>query len=153
MKFKDLKDVRIFDSLSMGLEDNHKDSLISLMSKTCEDYSFLFEDLDEDLILYILPSLRRVYSKFFIDIPPILSHDESRLELFKLSFDLDEFLRYLHQMIIEKRDILNFFENLDSQSEFLSLVVQNYVSGKIKLTRCNDVVTKVRDLKIKRLYE
>jgi hypothetical protein len=154
MEYKSLSDINkpvIINAMLEGVSsDEHRLRLSELLKSTC-DYSGLFSDFDSELLTYILPSVRRVYSLMFIDTPPIFSNDPDRLELFKLSFDLDEFVKYLHDIVIDKSDVLDFFENLDVRSEFLMLVVQNYVSGKIKLTRTNNVKQLLREFKLKKM--
>lgn len=155
MTYKSLSDINrplIINAMLEGVSsDEHRSRLSEILKLTCDNYSDLFSDFDSDSLTYVLPSIRRVYSLMFIDIPPIFNNDPDRLELFKLSFDLDEFVKYLHDIVIDKSDVLDFFENLDVRSEFLMLVVQNYVSGKIKLTRTNDVKFLLREFKLKKL--
>lgn len=155
MNYKSLSDINkpvIINAMLEGLvNDEHRVSLSEILKLTCDNYSELFSDFDSELLTYVLPSVRRVYSLMFIDTPHIFNGDSDRLELFKLSFDLDEFLRYLHDIVIDRSGVLDFFENLDFRSEFLMLVVQNYVSGKIKLTRTNNVKELLREFKLKKL--
>ena len=54
------------------------------------------EDNISDLIL---PSIRRVFNKIYVQPPPLFLDNPLRLELYQLSFDIDEFIDYFIKMI------------------------------------------------------
>jgi len=117
----------------------------------------LFEDgsfyNDEDEIYKLIhPCFLRLYGKFFIT-PPTLLKDE-KLELFKLSFDKDEFLIYLLEMIPKVKMSLEHFDSLDRTNETLSLLVDNYVARVFnKVYNCDDCIMEIRNFKLKKTLE
>ena len=118
-----------------------------------------YEGEDETLDL-ILPAVARTFNKIFIDPPPIFkdtTYDEGiRLEMFQLSFDIDEFNEYLVEMLIKTKDSLKYFENIDRAAETVSLIVDNYVAILIKRVLESydikgEIVRLKRDKKLKEL--
>lgn len=118
-----------------------------------------YEGEDETLDL-ILPAIARVFNKIFIDPPPLFkdtTYDEGvRLEMFQLSFDIDEFNEYLVEMLIKTKDSLKYFENIDRAAETISLIVDNYVAILIKgvlesYDIKGEIVRLKRDKKLKEL--
>ncbi len=111
----------------------------------------LDDDKLEDLII---PCIRRAWSLVFIN-PPTLytrSRNDLRLELFKLLWDVDQFLDYLVDILPKSINNLDIFENIDRASEILNLISQNYVNGLI--SKCSnktieELTIEIRDLKIK----
>ena len=105
------------------------------------------------LLEYILPTIRRVYSKFFINPPNMLvsSIENKRLELFQLQFNLVEFLTFLSDKYIKNHNKLNDFKNLDTDSEILTLIVEDYIASKISYIssmHASDIPVEIRDIKI-----
>jgi len=174
MTFKDSKSLKEFDddnlynALCKGL--SHPDDISHLKDlfkdTTCLHYH-LFDDpiftekrnKTEDnpegnhLLEYILPTIRRAYSKFFINPPSMLvsSVENKRLELFKLQFNLVEFLTFLSEKFINNYDKLEDFKNLDTDSEILTLIVEDYIASKISYIssmHASDIPVEIRDIKI-----
>lgn len=114
------------------------------------------EDNIDDLIL---PSVRRVFCKVFTQPPPIFlnSHEDgSRLQMFQLSFDIDEFIEYFIEMIKVSETILSEFIYLDRTSQTLELIVDNYIAKLVKNVLEStdvkqDIQLLIRDKKIKGL--
>ena len=105
------------------------------------------------LLEYILPTIRRAYSKFFLNPPSILvsSVENKRLELFQLQFNLVEFLTFLSDKYIKNHNKLNDFKNLDTDSEILTLIVEDYIASKISYIssmHASDIPVEIRDIKI-----
>ena len=97
--------------------------------------SFYYDD-DSTLDL-VLPSVRRVFAKVFIDPPSLFKGDteKQRYQLFILYFNIDEFIEYLIDMMIKCKKSLEYFENIDRTSETLTLIVDNYIAGLVKMVR------------------
>lgn len=179
MNFKDVKSLKEFDNdmlydiLCKGI--SHPDDishLKELFKDTTTLHYHLFdnpfftekknkteENPDGDNLLeYVLPTVRRAYSKFFINPPGILtsSIENKRLELFQLQFNLVEFLTFLSEKFIKNHDKLDDFKNLDTDSEILTLIVEDYISSKISYIasmHTSDIPKEIRDIKISRHLE
>jgi hypothetical protein len=150
----ELQSEPIFNALLKGTEGENRDLLRELMVNTCQSNlfsdSFWFTELDGDYpIEYVLPAVRRVFASFFIQIPPLLGSDQKRVELFQLQFNLEEFLIEVSNKIktIER---LSDFEHIDKASTVLQLIVDNYVSGKIKMTRVDNLTQTIREIKLEK---
>ena len=142
----------IVDALCQGIDAQYITSFKSLLEYVITDKYELFDReefkgalyLDEDETLdLILPAVRRVFGKIFID-PPTLFKDTSygralpenlRYKLFMMYFNADEFIDYLVDMFIRSKDCLQHFEHIDRTSETLTLIVDNYVAGLVKRVR------------------
>jgi hypothetical protein len=112
--------------------------------------SQLYEDEDDYLDL-ILPTFRRVWGGVYTQPPPIFKSDQ-RLELYRLNFDIDEFLDYLKVSFIKSKGCLDYFEHMDRTPKHLELIVDNYISLLVKkVLDCEDYVEEVRMLKLKKL--
>jgi hypothetical protein len=118
-----------------------------------------YEGEDQTLDL-ILPAVVRVFNKVFIDPPHIFKDttydDGIRLEMFQLSFDIDDFNKYLVDMLLKTKNALIDFENIDRTAETISLIIDNYIAGLISnVLDSYDIkgeVTKLRrDRKLKEL--
>jgi len=124
----------------------------------------IYNDEDEILDL-ILPAVRRVFGKVFIDPPKVFIQDtlvretngwkdDGRLELFRLHYNIDDFLDYLKSMILSNMNCLDEFTNLDRSVTLLEIIVDNYIAGLIKLvTESENIKEDIRDLKIKNLID
>lgn len=107
-------------------------------------------DGEEETGDLILPSVRRVFGKVFIQPPQIL--DKDRLDLFRLYFNIDEFLDYLIETLKKTKNVLKEFPYLDQTSETLTLIVDNYIAELLhKTTNCDDRKQEIRDLKINKI--
>ena len=174
MDFKDSKSLkefdndRLYDALCKGI--SHPDDISHLKDlykdTTLLHYHFFDDPIftekrnkTEDnpegnhLLEYILPTIRRAYSKFFLNPPSILvsSVENKRLELFQLQFNLVEFLTFLSDKYIKNHNKLNDFKNLDTDSEILTLIVEDYIASKISYIssmHASDIPVEIRDIKI-----
>ena len=171
---KDLDNVVLLDTLLRGLK-NEQDSisLRKLFKETINTHHRLFEHKvftktinkteinpeGNNRLEYVLPTVRKVYSKFFIDLPGLFNPTNQylktvkdlRLELYQLQFNLEEFLTELSDKFKKNSKALNDFENLDSTTEIMTLIVENYVAGKLKyaLEKTNsDIQSEIRDTKL-----
>ena len=139
----------IVDALCQGIDAQYIPSFKSLLEYVItEKYDLFNRDefkgalyLDEDETLdLILPAVRRVFGKIFID-PPTLFKDYSygrdlpenlRYKLFMMYFNPDEFIDYLVDMFIISKDCLQHFEHIDRTAETLTLIVDNYVASLVQ---------------------
>ena len=133
--------------------------LMDLFKDTTTTYSSIFDvvpfinknDVSDDvnLLEYILPSVKRAYSKFFINPPGLLNNE--RLDLYKLQFNLQEFLLFLRDKFIENYKSLENFKFLDTNSEILTLIIEEYVASKISYVssiKMSNIKEEIRDIKI-----
>ena len=101
-----------------------------------EEFEGSFYEGEDETLDLILPAVVRAFNKVFVNPPQIFedtTYDEGiRLEMFQLSFDVDDFNEYLVDMLLKSKDLLEDFENLDRTAETISLIVDNYVAGLIK---------------------
>lgn len=116
---------------------------------------YVDDDKIEDLIL---PSIRRAWASVFIQPPSLFSFKSDdqynrRGELFQLLWNIDEFIDYLLEILPKVKDTLKEFEFLDKTAQTLELIVQNYINSlidKCKTKRGDELLTDIRDLKIKK---
>jgi hypothetical protein len=160
----ELNDIDLFLVLCKGINNNEDMSnLMNLFKETTTKYSSIFDvepfitiqDISEEnpegynLLEYILPSVKRVYSKFFINLPGLFNNE--RLNLFKLQFNLEEFLLLLKEKFIKNKEVLNNFEYLDKNTEILTLIVDEYVASKVSYVssiNTTKIKEEIRDIKI-----
>ncbi len=174
MNFNDIKSIKeldleiVYDTLCSGIRDTELQSKFRKLSKkTLSEYHHLF-DIDAfttkryqtennpdgyNALQYVLPTLKRVFSRFFIKTPEVFENNlfTGKLELFQLQFDLEEFLLFFSKKYEKNWNCLQGFENLDAVSEVLTLIVQDYVSQKIEVvhsTPQNEIKSIIRDKKI-----
>lgn len=142
----------IIDALCQGIDSKYLNSFKSLLEYVIDEKYNLFDIeefkgalyLDEDETLdLVLPAVRRVFGKIFID-PPTLFKDSNygrvlpenlRYKLFTMYFNVDEFIEYLIDMFVKSKDCLKHFEHIDRTSETLTLIVDNYVAGLVQRVR------------------
>jgi hypothetical protein len=179
MGFKDAKSLKefdndsLYDALCKGINDqNHINHLKDLYKDTTTLYYHLFDHsvftemnnkTDENpdgnnLLEYILPTVKRAYSKFFINTPSIFNNINAnfRLELFQLQFNLQEFLKFISDKFIKNHQVLDDFKNLDTDSEILTLIVEDYMASKISYVasvKQTDIQKEIRDIKISKHLE
>jgi hypothetical protein len=135
----------IVNSLCKGIDNQYIHSFTSLMNYIIEEKYNLFDReefkkslyLEEDETLdLILPAVRRVFGKIFIDPPTLFKetgyNSGSRYKLFTMYFNIDDFVDYLIDMFIKSKDCLQHFEHIDRTSETLTLIVDNYVAGLVQ---------------------
>ena len=116
------------------------------------DFMGALYDGENDTIELILPTIRLVWSKFFVNYPSIFQSKLDKLELYQLMFNIDEFIDYLIDMFIKSKSLLLNFENLDRTSETLTLIVNNYVAMIVKRAlESKDVKREIRDIKINKI--
>ncbi len=159
----DLYRRELFFILSKGVDAKYQMEFLELLNYVVEKKSQLFnvkellgelyegEDNISDLIL---PSIRRVFNKIYVQPPTLFLDNPLRLELYQLSFDIDEFIDYFIEMIKISRSCLDIFEYLDKTVQTLELIVDNYVAKIVKLVLDSSNLTKdieqiQRDKKIK----
>ncbi len=115
-----------------------------------EDFEGKLYGDDEETAYLILPSVRKAWASFFVYPPALFSG--KKLELFQLLFDADEFVEYLAETLPKVKSSLSSFEKLDRTAETLSLIVANYVAGKVEQARLSkDPASDIRDAKLRRL--
>ncbi len=171
-EFKSLKDLdsdHLYTTLCGGINSQSDiKHLMDLFKDTTRLHYDLFTDpiffekKDSDsnsVIEYVLPTLRRAYSKFFINTPGIFSTStyqnpvNTRLELYQLQFNLREFLEFLSDKFLKNYDKLNDFENLDTNSEILTLIVEDYIGSKVSYVTSvpvDEIQKEIRDIKLSR---
>ena len=148
----------LITSLNSGIPENYQPALIELINYVIDKFylfeipefedSFYYDD-DQTLDL-VLPSIRRVFGRLFIDPPSLFksSTESQRHQLFTLYFNIDEFIKYLIEMMIKCKQSLIHFENIDRTSETLTLIVDNYIAGLVKKVRdCDDIETEIERIK------
>lgn len=157
-KEKESREILI-DTLCQGISNvsDFRDALNYVIDRinifNIEEFkSQLYEDEDDYLDL-ILPTFRRVWGRVYTQPPPLFKSDQ-RLELYRLNFDIDEFLDYLKISFIESKGCLNYFEHIDRTPKHLELIVDNYISLLVKrVLDCEDFVEESRELKLKKLIK
>lgn len=97
----------------------------------------------------ILPSIIRVYGKVFVNPPTLLESSDRRLELFRMYFNIDDFIDYLIHTLLDSKELLKKFNYLDRTIETLELIVDNYIAKLVyKVKNCKDYTSEIRDIKI-----
>ena len=146
----------LLDTLSVGITNtsDFRDALEYVITKLpmfdIPEFESIYEDEDNILDL-VLPSFRRVWGNIYIK-PPTLFKNDQRLEIFILSFDIDEFLNYLKDVFIKTKGCLTDFEYIDRTINHLQLIVDNYIALLVKkVLDCKDIKEEIRDLKIKKV--
>lgn len=164
----------LIDSLTAGISDEFMEYYEMTMDYVISEKYHLFnkpefsgsfyEGEDETLDL-ILPAVRRVFGKVFMDPPKIFVVDpnvaavkgykeDGRLELFRMYYDIDEFLEYLVIHLLNSRDILSQFEYIDRCITTLEIIVDNYIAGLVKkVLDSDDIKRDIRDMKLKKMIE
>lgn len=155
--------VAVIEDLSAGIPDVWKDYFKMVITYVIEKkytlfYSEVYEsnlyEGDDQIGDLILPAVRRAFGKVYVNPPSIFTSRESndRLELFRLLFDIDEFLDYLAFQIINCKGVLKEFTYLDRTVETLTLIVDNWISKLVKqVLETEDIKVDIRDMKIKRM--
>lgn len=164
----------IISTLSVGVPEEWSEYFEMTLAYVIDEKWMLFDidDLkgsfyegEDDTLDLVLPSVRRVFGKVFIDPPKIFVTDPSiaavkgykedgRLELFRLHFDIDEFLDYFLEYLLLTKDSLIKFEYIDRTSETLTLIVDNYIAKLVRFVLdSNDIKCDIRDMKIKRMVK
>lgn len=156
LELKNDPDLRamIVDTLCQGIRltsdfrdiiDYVIDNKLYLFDK--EEFLGSFYENDDETLDLILPTIRRVWGKVFVDPPPMLK--EKKLELFQLLFDVDDFIDYLLDIMPKVKTSLIGFDKLDRTAETLVLIVDNYIAWLFEATRDReDIQQEIRDLRI-----
>ena len=168
---KELDQDYMYELLRRGIVDENLQELFLKFCKiTITEYHHLFdiesfttkryptENLPEgyNALEYVLPTLKRVFSKFYIKTPEIFDNPyfTNKLELYQLQFDLVEFLKFFSDKFDKNWNCLEDFEYLDPVSEVLTLIVQDYVCQKVNIVQStphNEIASIIRDKKIERI--
>jgi len=168
---KELDDDYMYDLLCRGILDEDLQIQFKKICKiTITEYHHLFDiesfttkryatdNLPDgyNALEYVLPTLKRVFSKFYIKTPEIFENPyfTNKLELFKLQFDLVEFLNFFSKKFDNNWNCLSDFEYLDPVSEVLTLIVQDYVSQKVNLVQStpqSEITSIIREKKIEKI--
>lgn len=141
----------IIDAICFGVPDDYKDELRRLIDYIILEKNLLDNNLniflheeDNDLIVdMILPAIRRLFGKMYVNKPPIFEsvlkyRSDNQYELFLLYFDIDKFFDYFIDMIIKSKNLLKDFEYMDRSVETITLIVDNYICYLLK--RINDCI-------------
>ncbi len=162
LKNDEFKEILI-DALSISIPEDYLPAFKELMLYVINEKMHLFNRKEfyksyynEEMQDLILPAIRRVFGKIFITTPDIFKktlEGDNRHKLYKLYFNIDEFIDYLVDMLIKCRNSLKNFTHIDRSAETLTLIVDNYISKLItKVKECNNVDEEIvkmeRDLKL-----
>jgi hypothetical protein len=162
----------IIDALTGGIPDQFMEYYEMTLNYIIEQKYHLFDkpefegslyENEDDTLDLILPSIRRVFGKVFIDTPRIFQVSpeimsikgyipDGRLELFQLHYNIDEFIDYLIEYLNLSKNCLERFEYIDKTATTLEIIVDNYISMLIKrVLDSEDIKKDTRDLKIKKM--
>lgn len=146
----------IISSLTINVNDEFKNKLINLLNyvvnntEVFEPLKKEISDLVDDLSDLILPSISKLFYLIYIE-PPTLFKNKyalSRLELYQMFFDIDDFSEYFVEMIIDCQSLLNKFTYLDNSVELLSLIVNNYIAKLVSMVlETTDIDLELRNQK------
>lgn len=164
--------IALIDSLTGGITDEWMEYFEMTMNYVINEKHHLFigpefqgslYDGEDDVLDLILPAVRRVFGKVFIDPPrifiadPILTKvkgykDDGRLELFRLHYDIDDFIDSLILHLTKSKDFLKTFDYIDKSSTTLEIVVDDYIASLVKkVLDSQDIKIDIRDLKLKKM--
>lgn len=117
----------------------------------------------ENLLSFIMPALQNTFSRFYINPPSLfysvgysqndveVKYKNPRLLIFQSSFDADEFLKFLSEKLKKNLNILDNFSYIDHYSKIIDIIIDDYVSGKVKFVQdIKDLKSQLRYLKIKK---
>ncbi len=150
----------LLDTLESMLKSNSSD-FRDIISYVLDNKLDLFKEFDgpfyegdDNILDLILPAVARLYGKYFVTPPTILlePRNTDKLKLYKLSFDIDNFIDYFVDIIPKVKNSLIYMENLDRTSETISLIVDNYIASQFKYAYdCKDILLEIREVKLKKL--
>jgi hypothetical protein len=148
----------LLDALCAGITNtsDFRDALEYVITKLpmfdIPEFESIYED-EDDILDLVLPSFRRVWGNIYVN-PPTLFKNDQRLEMFILSFDIDEFLGYLKDMFIKTKGCLTDFNYIDRTPNHLQLIVDNYIAFLVKkVLDCKDYIEETRELKLKKMIK
>jgi len=115
-----------------------------------KQFDCIFYDGDDNMLDLILPAIGRLYAKYFITPPTILKSDN--LHLYQLSFDIDDFIDYLVDIMSKVKNSLVALDCLDRTAETISLIVDNYIASRFKQAyECENILEEIREVKLKKI--
>lgn len=160
----------ILDSLCDG-----KSELRDILEWVIDNKIFEFDDNTfEDFSLQelILPAIRRVWGMIYLQPPSIFkpkyidgglvsnnlnksnSIRASKLELYQLSFNIEDFLNYLKDMIDKNKNCLDGFEYLDKPLELIELICDNYIAKLVDFVNNSENLTEdIRNEKLRNILK
>jgi hypothetical protein len=176
-----LKDITFKESILDFLCDG-KSELRDILEwcinyKISEFKSDFFEDVN--LQELILPAITRVWNQIYLQ-PPwrgrkfgsifkpqyidggLISKNLNRsnsnrsrkLELYQLSFNIEDFLNYLKEMLENNKNCLDGFEFLDKPSELVELICDNYIAKLVDFVNNSENLTEdIRNEKLKNILK
>jgi hypothetical protein len=139
----------LIDSICQGpITSEFRDTIEYVIDKKIilfKDYDKPLYEGDDNLTSLILPSIKRVWGNTYINPPKLLIDD--RLELYKLMFNIDDYIDYFID-ILQKGISITSLEYLDRSCEFVRLIVDNYVGRNFqKAYTTIDVKSEISSLK------
>ena len=164
----------LIDSLTGGITDEWMEYFELTLNYVINEKCHLFKghefngslyEGEDDILDLILPVVRRVFGKVFINPPKIFVtdrvftelkgfKDDGRLELFRLHYDIDEFIEFLIKDLKVSKDCLQNFEYIDKSVTTLEIIVDNYLAKLVKsVLDSNDIKLDIRDLKLKKVIK
>lgn len=162
----------LIDSLTAGITDEWMEYFEMTLEYVISDKYHLFDkpeftgslyDGEDDILDLILPTVRRLFGKVFIDPPKIFIPDhtitavkgykaDGRLELFRLHYEIDEFIDYFITHLVSSKNCLQTFEYIDKTTTTLEIIVDNYIGNLVKkVLDSQDIKQDIRDLKLKKM--
>lgn len=162
----------VIDSLTAGITDEYMEYYEMTMNHVIDEKYHLFDKPDfmgsfyegeDETLDLILPVIRRVFGMVFINPPRIFVpdptivkvrgyKDDGRLELFRLNYDIDDFIDYLIIHLPLSKGCLEMFEYIDKTATTLEIIVDNYIAMLVKkVLDSDDIKSDIRDLKIKKM--
>lgn len=131
-------------------------------------------DFFEDFSLQelVLPAVRRIWNQIYSQPPSIFkpqyidgglvsnnlnksnSNRSRKLELYQLSFDIEDFISYLKEMLNENKTCLDRFEYLDKPLELIELVCDNYIAKLVDFVNNSENINEdIRNKKLKNILK
>lgn len=160
----------ILDSLCDG-----KSELRDILEWVIDNKIFEFDDNTfEDFSLQelILPAVRRVWGMIYLQPPSIFkpkyidgglvsnnlnksnSIRASKLELYQLSFNIEDFLNYLKDMIDKNKNCLDGFEYLDKPLKLIEIICDNYIAKLVDFVNNSENLTEdIRNEKLRKILK
>lgn len=153
----------VIDSLCNGITnvseflDNVNYLIDEKINKDITYLDYNMYDGEDNVLLMVLPTFRRVWSKVYINLPTYFYNtsngkkDKTR-ELYQASFSADEFYEYFINTLKKTNGCLYSFENIDRTQSHVTLIVDDYISYLIdKIINCENPKQILRDSKLRKL--
>lgn len=112
-----------------------------------EQFKGCLYDGEDEILVIILPLVRKIWDRIYVHPPSSFSMDEK--ELLQLYFDIDNYIEYLTDILPWCKGISQF-NFIDKTNEILKLVVDNYIASltvNIKKLQKNEVSNELLRLK------